>query len=125
MLDLWPRDLLPRLTLLIPETVRASRASTTRCARRKAHGNGVVDWHNVVLYIVRNRAFVHDLSALLVGAISESGKEVVWQVEQDDLPAKGIDAKMLANVNTAARLWGSAYGPKGCTGASDQDSHPR
>lgn len=49
-------------------------------AARTAHSDGVVDWHDVVLYIVRNVAFLYDPSALSVGDTSGgSGKEVVRQ----------------------------------------------
>jgi hypothetical protein len=79
-------------------------------AARAAHGDGVADWHDVVLYIKQHIAFIYDPSALSVGNTSASGREILRRVQEDDV-GSGIDAKMLANINTAARLWGAAYGP--------------
>jgi hypothetical protein len=93
-------------------------------AARQAHGDGVVDWHNVVLYIVCNRAFLYDPSALSIGATSESGKEALRQVEEDEEQRhRRQDAGQRKHGGAAVGLGLRAQGPSGGAPSRITGSH--
>jgi hypothetical protein len=84
--------------------------------QRKIHQDGQIDWYNSVLFIKGKKLWLYDPSAITCQFIPGSNtraEQVYQELENDTLPAHGIDCRGVANLNMVREIFIRCYHNRG------------
>jgi len=93
--------------------------------QQDAHKNAQTDWHNAVLFIKGRKLWLYDPSALtcqFIEGTNSYAEQVFQQVQNDTLPARGIDCRAVANLNMAREIFVRNYRNDGTATLGRRDS---